>query len=201
MIDIQGKTRVSKPRKNALSPDFPLYPVPDDGIRWFAMRVTYRRNKPACELLEREGVEYFIPMRHELVRSGGKRRRVLVPVVRSLLFVHARPSRIRAVKERAEYLQYMMNGRTGEKIVVPEAQMRRFIAVAGSYDEQLLWLDPCELNLSKGTRVRVTGGPFEGQEGVFLKVKGARDRRVVIEIQGVIAVAMATLPPELVEPI
>ena len=50
-----------------------------------------------------------------------------------------------------------------------------------------------------GTKVRITGGDFEGQEGVFLKVKGARDRRVVIAIQGVIAVAMATIHPDLIE--
>ena len=30
-------------------------------------------------------------------------------------------------------------------------------------------------------------------------MKGARDRRVVIEIQGVIAVAMATIHPDLIE--
>ena len=47
--------------------------------------------------------------------------------------------------------------------------------------------------------VRITGGDFEGQEGVFLKVKGARDRRVVIAIQGIIAVAMATIHPDLIE--
>ena len=56
-----------------------------------------------------------------------------------------------------------------------------------------------ELNLSKGTRVRVTAGPLEGQEGVFLKVKGARDRRLVIHIEGVIAVARALVHPELVQ--
>ena len=58
---------------------------------------------------------------------------------------------------------------------------------------------PEELNLSKGTRVRVTAGPLEGQEGVFLKVKGARDRRLVIHIEGVIAVARALVHPELVQ--
>lgn len=31
------------------------------------------------------------------------------------------------------------------------------------------------------------------------KVKGARDRRVVISLQGVIAMAMATLSPDLIE--
>ena len=71
--------------------------------------------------------------------------------------------------------------------------------MAGTYNDHLLYFRPEELNLSKGTRVRVTGGDFAGQEGIFLKVKGARDRRVVIEIQGVIAVAMATIHPDLIE--
>ena len=78
-------------------------------------------------------------------------------------------------------------------------QMRQFIAVAGTYDEHLIFFSPDEVNLRKGTKVRITGGDFEGYEGVFVKVKGARDRRVVISLQGVIAMAMATLSPDLIE--
>ena len=62
-----------------------------------------------------------------------------------------------------------------------------------------MYFHPDELNLAIGTKVRITVGDFEGQEGIFLKVKGARDRRVVIEIQGVIAVALATIHPDLIE--
>ena len=47
--------------------------------------------------------------------------------------------------------------------------------------------------------VDLTLDDFEGYEGVFVKVKGARDRRVVISLQGVIAMAMATLSPDLIE--
>ena len=50
-----------------------------------------------------------------------------------------------------------------------------------------------------GSSKQLVGSEFEGQEGIFLKVKGARDRRVVIEIKGVIAVAMATIHPDLIE--
>lgn len=103
------------------------------------------------------------------------------------------------VKSQVTYLQYITDTRSGQKIIVPDGQMQRFIAVSGTYDDHLLYFQPDELNLSKGTKVRITGGEFEGQEGVFLKVKGARDRRVVIEIQGVIAVAMATIHPDLIE--
>ena len=45
----------------------------------------------------------------------------------------------------------------------------------------------------------ICGGEFEGQEGIYLKVKGARDRRVVIVVQGVVAVAMVTIHPDLIK--
>ena len=102
------------------------------------------------------------------------------------------------MKKDYEYLQYIIN-REHQKIIVPDAQMQTFIAVTGTYDDQLIWINPEDLNLKKGTRVRITAGDFEGQEGTFIKVKGARDKRVVIAIQGVIAVAMATLHPSLIE--
>ena len=34
--------------------------------------------------------------------------------------------------------------------------MQRFIAVAGTYNDHLLYFQPEELNLSKGTKVRIT---------------------------------------------
>ena len=77
--------------------------------------------------------------------------------------------------------------------------MRDFIAVTGTYDEHLLFFKPEEINPAKGTRVRIIGGDFAGYEGIFIKVKGARDRRVVICIQGIIAMAMATISPDLIE--
>src|SRR5699024_3410086 len=129
----------------------------------------------------------------------GRKVRALVPVIRNLVFVHARPSEVHRFKSQITYLQYITDTRSGQKIVIPDHDMQRFIAVAGTYNDHLLYFQPEELNRSKGTKVRITGGDFEGQEGVFLKVKGARDRRVVIAIQGIIAVAMATIHPDLIE--
>lgn len=166
---------------------------------WYAMRATYRREPDAMRLLEEEHLGCFVPMQYKIVMKRGKKIRALVPVVHNLLFVHACPSDVKRVKSRVSYLQYITDTRSGRKIIIPDVDMQRFIAVAGTYNDHLLYFQPDELNLSKGTRVRITGGDFEGHEGVFLKVKGARDRRVVIAIQGVIAVAMATIHPDLIE--
>lgn len=163
------------------------------------MRVTYRRELDVKQMLDKRSVECFIPMQYRLHIIHNKKKKELVPVIHNLIFVHTTPSIIQQVKSEILFLQYMVNSIDRTKIIVPDEQMERFIAVAGTYDDQLLYFKPEELNLAKGTKVRILGGEFEGQEGIFLKVKGARDKRVVILIQGVIAVAMATIHPSLIE--
>ncbi len=168
-------------------------------MQWFAMRATYRRGLQIKEMLDRQGIRNFIPMRYEVFLKNGRKKRMLVPVIKDLIFVHAVQSELQQVKFKFPYLQYMIDIRNGQKIIVPDKQMRDFIAVAGTYDEHLIFFSPDEVNLQKGTKVRITGGDFEGYEGIFVKVKGARDRRVVISLQGIIAMAMATLSPDLIE--
>lgn len=168
-------------------------------MQWFAMRATYRRGMQIKELLDKQGISNFIPMRYEMQEKNGRKRRMLVPVISDLIFVRAVQSELQWVKDRNPYLQYMIDVRNGQKIIVPDEQMRQFIAVAGTYDEHLIFFSPDEVNLRKGTKVRIIGGDFKGYEGIFIKVKGARDRRVVISLQGIIAMAMATLSPDLVE--
>ena len=190
---------VQSPRRTPLSEQKHKMGIEKEAEIWYAMRATYRREPDAMRLLKKENLGCFIPMQYKICIKKGKKVRALVPVVHNLLFVHARPSDVQRVKSQVTYLQYITDTRSGQKIIVPDGQMQRFIAVSGTYDDHLLYFQPDELNLSKGTKVRITGGEFEGQEGIFLKVRGARDRRVVIEIQGVIAVAMATIHPDLIE--
>lgn len=165
---------------------------------WYAMRVTYRRELVVKEYLDKLHVQNFIPMQYRFFIKGKQKKRELVPVVHNLIFVYATLSQIQCIKKELPCFQYMMDSRTGQKIIVPEKQMQLFIAVSGTYNEQLLYFKPEELNLAKGTGVRICGGEFEGQEGIYLKVKGARDRRVVIVVQGVVAVAMVTIHPDLI---
>ena len=192
VIEVQRSTRISMPQ------DYVLKPTEAEEKHWFAMRVTYSREVKMKELLEEKGVECFVPMQYQTKIIRGRKAKILKPVIHNLLFARATKTEMQEIKKHYEYLQYIIN-REHQKIIVPDAQMQRFIAVAGTYDEQLIWVNPEDLNLKKGTRVRITAGDFEGQEGIFVKVKGARDRRVVIAIQGVIAVAMATLHPSLIE--
>ena len=132
-------------------------------MQWFAMRATYRRGMQIKALLDKEGINNFIPMRYEVRIRNGRKRRELVPVISDLIFVHAVQSELQKVKFKLPYFQYMIDIRNGQKIIVPDDQMRQFIAVAGTYDEHLIFFSPDEVNLHRWWLRGLRGGVCKGK--------------------------------------
>ena len=180
-------------------------PNPTQAV-WFAMRATYRRELMARAALEAQGIRSFVPMRYELTRNAlGRARRRLVPAIHNLIFVCATAEELRAAKEKIPYLQYMVRfeqGRsTGEKLIVPTDQMEAFMAAASAPEESLTWLSGGEINLRKGQRVRIHGVVCDGREGYLVKVPGFRSKRLVVAVEGLVAVALADVSADQLEPI
>ena len=141
-------------------------------------------------------------MHYEYVKQGERKIRKLVPVVHNLVFVHSSfvcIDRIKRSLGSSLSVRYIIDRETNRPLIVPDSQMRSFIAISGHHDQALLYLDPSEPALRKGTRVRIIGGVFAGVEGEFVRVRN--DRRVVVSIDGVMAVATTFIHPSLVEPI
>ena len=163
---------------------------------WFALSATFGRALKAKDYLESRSVRCFVPMKHEVVSDGhqGKVRK-LVPAITNLLFAHTTRSSIQALKSEVGYLQYLTrpDGARRIPIVVPDRQMEQFITVCDSYNEKLIYLNPSEINLDKGTPVQIIGGPFDGVEGTFVKVEGTRNRRVAVLVPGIAAVVIADI--------
>lgn len=164
---------------------------------WYAIRVTYSRELKAKELLDELGVESFIPMRHTEKIVGAKRVRVLAPVIHNLVFIKSTKNKLDQIKQRIPYLRYIMDRHTNRPVVVPTKQMESFIVVAGTLDEQLRYIEAPDHALQRGDRVRITAGTLQGVEGIYLRIKG--DRRVVVAIEGFLAVATAFVHPSLLE--
>lgn len=94
-------------------------------------------------------------------------------------------------------IRYMMDKASRQPIVVPEKEMLSFIAVAGTLNEQLLYLKEVNEIIEKGDLVRITEGIFKGVEGYVIRIK--RDRRVVVIVKDIIAVATAFVPIQLLQ--
>lgn len=174
----------------------------ENGIVWFAMSAPYRRERIAKEFLESKGIECFVPMKTALVeKRNGTKQRQLVPAIHNLVFVHTDKETIKNLKQGVNFLQYHTRPMNDKNvpIIVPDSQMQQFIAVTQAGNDSLTYLRPDEIDLAKGTKVRVHGGAFDGTEGLFVKVQGKRSRRVVLLIEGVTAVALAEISSDFIE--
>lgn len=173
----------------------------EEPIHWYAMSVPYNRVLKVKKLLDEKQIECFVPMRYEVRTVRGRKVRLYVPAVSNLIFVHTTDSCLKLFKQTTSFLQYLVYKVDGvsQKIIVPDDQMEQFIRVCHTNDEHLIYLKPEEINLAKGTRVRILGGAFNGVEGIFVKVKGKRNRRVVVLIDHVSAIAISEVSPDLIE--
>ena len=167
---------------------------------WYAIRVTYNRELRVKEDLDARGITNFVPMQYRREERNGVMVKRLVPSVHNLIFIHITPSDMKEYKMTTDLpIRYIMDRETRKPIIVPTSQMENFIKVAGTYDEKLIYLNPNPGDFAKGERVRIIGGAFAGAEGVFVRVKG--DRRVLINVEGLVAVATTFVHPSMIEKI
>lgn len=162
-------------------------------VRWYVMRV-YKNERRAEEWLSSpEGLSYFIPKRPAMYSYHGRKVRKQIPVIPGLIFVHASFRQIVTFKQSCyNGLQFMPAGREpdGRYLTVREREMDSFMRVcAQSGFGPVFFHHTDEINLEKGTRVRVHGGLFDKAEGFFVRVAGKRSRQLVVMLTGVMAVS------------
>lgn len=167
---------------------------------WYAIRVTYNRELKVKDDLDTRGITNFVPMQYRREERNGVMVKRLVPSVHNLIFILMTPTEMREYKmSTALPIRYIMDCVNHKPITVPTREMENFIKVAGTYDEKLVYLSPDMGNFVRGERVRIIGGMFAGAEGIFVRVKG--DRRVVVNVEGLVAVATTFVHPSMIEKI
>ena len=165
-------------------------------VAWYVLRVTYQRELTAAKQLEELGIEHYIPTVRTKIRNekglaiGWKTE----PLIHNYIFIRDTYSNILAIKQhKLDYLRFMM-GKNEKGIdvaqYVPDKQMNDFMKVVRTMGSKPV--DP-NIDLRKGDRVRVLAGPFEGVEGIYIRMPNRHEKRVVIKIEGIAAVATLAL--------
>ena len=173
------------------------------GTHWYALKVFSRKVLDLKADLTRAGIEYYYP-----VQNDGK------PYVQSLIFVRcsehqlakwhtdSATSRSFTVYKHLEKRRRLYSSEICERLVpapIDENEMAVFMLVTSAAPDKYEILGPDDPKYHTGQKVRVTAGPFEGLEGRVRRIK--KDRRLVITISGVIAVATVHIDPRLLEPV
>ena len=123
------------------------------------------------------------------------------PVVSSLIF--ARATREQIVQLDAELHEKYRNGRGRgfvyrsadwqDYAVIPDRQMAAFRLVTESGVGGLTFFSDDEITrYRQGDKVRVKEGPLKGAEGYIRRIR--KDRRLLVSIEGLVAVATSYIP-------
>lgn len=162
-------------------------------VEWYVLRVTYQRELVARRLLEDMGIDSFVPTEKVKKRKvGGGYLYREVSKLHNYIFVHTSLAVLQEIKQtKIPYLRYMMaKNDEGNPVpqFVPSDQMENFMAISRS--EGAKYLEPL-FDLKVGDRVRILTGPLQGVEGVYIRTSARHEKRVVVQIEGVAAVATA----------
>ena len=166
-----------------------------DEEHWYALKVFYNRVFDVERLLAQDGVKTYIPLRSTETTVGGRTIRRREPAVSSLMFVRQAERAVLELMQRAKATSPLMvyfDRETKKPAVIPDPEMEAFMLVTSTDDPGLEYLPEAPAELRRGDRVRVTEGVFKGAEGYIRRVKG--NRRLIVSIEGVVAVATTYIP-------
>lgn len=152
------------------------------GKSWYAAKVFFNRVAEVSKVCEEMEVKNYIPS----------------DVITSLAFFYCTESELFDIqKELYQRIHVYTRLDSRDPMPIPQREMDLFIMVTSSGDNNLLFLGDDKPEYHQGDRVRVTEGPFKGAEGHIKRIK--KDRRLIITIPGIAAVATTFIPPQFLE--
>ena len=191
---------------------------------WYALKVFYNKVFDFEEQMRRRGIESYFPVRREEVKGEAylrfRREMALnpggdplgnryifeepklykrTPLISSMMFIRCEEEDLPSVRKDIEGRGFIyMNADWTAPARIPEREMTAFRLVADSGASGLQFFSDDPITRFKaGARVRVKEGPLKGAEGYIKRIK--KDRRLVVAIAGVVAIATTYIPPSELE--
>ena len=149
---------------------------------WYAIRVFSRKMEPLLSVLTQKGVEHFHPEE----------------VIKSLVFLKTTESFINTFRnEHYQEVWVYTRPKSSTPAIIPDKEMDIFMFVCTAGKKGMMYLGEDRPEYHVGDRVRVTEGPLKGIEGHIRRIK--KDRRIIVSINGLVAVATTFIPPQFLE--
>lgn len=170
-------------------------------INWFAIRT--KKDKAVKKILDEisEIEEIYYPLEDYRTSEGVSRTRAILP---HIIFIKAEREVVEQLEQSSRttdlglpllWIYRYSRGEEIQPISEKEMTLLKLLTATDSTRCEVYRKD----NLVPGKRVKVTGGPFAGLEGEIQRVK--KNRHVVVRIEGLCAVLLPFIHPNLLEEI
>ena len=142
-----------------------------------------------------------MPLKYEVKKRCHQEQRTLVPAIAGLMFAKGTLEELKEYVSRSQFTVYLRKSTFSNKenyLTVPTKAMDDFIAVTVDHEAHISYFRPEEIKLQTGDKIRVKGGIYDGKEGVIMRIKGKRNKHLVVQIPGLLAAAVE-MTPDLIE--
>ena len=184
--------------------------VPAGNKQWFVLRVSYGRIHKAKTFVEAKGLECYVPLQYKEVRKQGKKRILTIPLLHSLIFVHASAEQVEnllhdikiVANENRALLSYYFNHTIHRQdnpdrnppLTIQDEAMNNFIRLTSVKNPHIIPVTSNSIQFKLGDNVVVTEGEFKGVHGRVARIAG--QQRVIVELFDGCLVATAYVPRE-----
>ena len=181
---------------------------PKDVPHWYALRVTYGREKKAYDYLVEKHVEAYYPTIKTVKEVDGKRTTIEESRLPNIFFARGTEEKIKSFvydNVNLPYLRfYYRHTHEGarlikEPLIVPDYQIEGLKIICASETEDVIIVSSEIQKFKTGQTVRVIDGVFKGVIGKVARYHG--QQRVAIIIEGLLTIASAYVPSAFLEEI
>ena len=179
---------------------------PKEDPHWYALRVTYGREKKVYDYLVGKHVEAYYPTIKTVKEIDGKRKTVEESRLPNILFARGTEEEIKSfvydnvnLPHLRFYYRHVHEGAriTKEPLIVPDYQIEGLKIICASEAEDVVIVPQAIRKFQTGQAVRVIDGVFSGVIGKVARYHG--QQRVAIFIDGLLTIASAYVPSAFLE--
>jgi transcription antitermination factor NusG len=155
--------------------------------KWRAIYTKSRSEKKVLDQLKQLGYEVFLPMKTELRQWSDRKKKVRTPLIKSYVFIKVSRkelSDVLGIPGVVAVLKYL-----GKPALIQDHEIENLKIACNGND---VFVVHQNLDLSKGTLVRVVKGAFQGVAATFLEERGKH--RVLLHISALNQSIELTVP-------
>ena len=194
-------TKNAQPVTDVKTPLKTIKRKPKEVPHWYALRVTYGREKKAYDYLVGKHVEAYYPTIKTVKEVNGKRKNVEESRLPNIFFARGTEEEIKSFvydNINLPYLRfYYKHTHTGARImktplIVPDNQIKSLQIICEKEGSDTLVLQEEVTKFKQGEKVKIIEGNFAGVTGIVARYRG--QQRVGLVIDGLLTAVTAYIP-------
>lgn len=144
--------------------------------RWFAVYSAFKKEKYAKKLLEKKGIETYLPLQRIIRRYDRKIKKVEMPLINCYLFVRVTKKEYVTVLETDYISRFVKIGK--DLIAIPDVEIELMQRILG---ENIQVEIDNKIGFYQGDKVVISHGNLEGLTGKLIAFQGKE--KVVVELE------------------